>query len=331
MREHGPPATGGAAKLGDRMLEIDSAVRPDHERRHEAGPELLWNESYYMDWFAEDGSLGGYIRVGLYPNLNTVWYWACLVRPGAELVTVVDHAVALPKDPASLEIRHEGLWADHHVADAVNRLDCSLESFAIQVEDPAEMYRLEPRGERVPFGFELEFETDRGAYLWPPVTERYEIPCRVDGKILVGSEEIEFSGWGQRDHSWGSPRDWWSNHWCWSAGRLEDGTRFHSAGAFFDGSDWGVAYMLGGGADGFEEFTEVRHQWTEGREGLVERASLGIGDLSMEVTPLAWSPVLLVHPDGRQARFPRALARFDAADGRVGYGWIEWNQPPPAV
>jgi hypothetical protein len=28
------------------------------------------------------------------------------------------------------------------------------------------------------------------------------------------------------------------------------------------------------------------------------------------------------------SRFPRAMARFDAADGRTGTGWIEFNQPP---
>ncbi len=48
----------------------------------------------------------------------------------------------------------------------------------------------------------------------------------------------------------------------------------------------------------------------------------------MEVDPLAFSPVLLTHDDGREARFPRALSRFRTADGRSGVGWIEWNQPP---
>ena len=53
-----------------------------------------------------------------------------------------------------------------------------------------------------------------------------------------------------------------------------------------------------------------------------------IGDLELEITPVAWSPVLLVHPDGREARFPRGLARVEARDGRSGVGWVEWNQPP---
>ena len=53
-------------------------------------------------------------------------------------------------------------------------------------------------------------------------------PCNVHGEILVGDETIDFDGIGQRDHSWGV-RDWWSLGWVWTAGGLEDGTRFHTA------------------------------------------------------------------------------------------------------
>lgn len=145
---------------------------------------------------------------------------------------------------------------------------------------------------------------------------------------LVGDEEIEVDGWGQRDHSWGAARDWWTNQWCWSAGRLDDGTRWHSASGFFPGNDWGVAYVLGSSDTEFSEFDEIPVRAELGREGLIDRARLTIGDLDLSVEPLAWAPVLLAHPDGREARFPRALARFTATDGRTGTGWIEWNQPP---
>jgi hypothetical protein len=161
------------------------------------------------------------------------------------------------------------------------------------------------------------------------VTPRYEIPCSVQGEILVGDETITVDAWGQRDHSWGAARDWWANQWCWNAGRLEDGTRFHSVAGLFPGHDWGVAYEMAGKGSEMEDFDEVRLGIVEGRERLPESTRLGFGSLDLHVTPLAFSPVGLVHPeDGRLARFPRALARFTAADGRIGGGWIEWNQPP---
>ncbi|WP_440100624.1 DUF7064 domain-containing protein [Streptosporangium sp. H16] len=43
---------------------------------------------------------------------------------------------------------------------------------------------------------------------------------------------------------------------------------------------------------------------------------------------LAFAPVAMTSPDGEVARFPRALCRFEAEDGRSGYGWTEWHQPP---
>ncbi len=92
----------------------------------------------------------------------------------------------------------------------------------------AELYRPGGgRGDQVPMGLDLEWETDGEPYHYVRTT-RYEVPCRVHGEILLGSETIELDGWGQRDHSW-APRDWWQFGWVWTAGRLSDGTRFHAS------------------------------------------------------------------------------------------------------
>ena len=300
---------------------------PADEFRHAHDGSELWNESYYLDFFAEDLSLGGYLRIGLYPNLNRVWYWACLVGPDRPLVTVIDHDVPLPSSGRSLEIRHDGLWADHVVETPNEHMSVNLEAFALQLDDPQDVYG-DARGERVPFGFELDFLTDRAAYLWPPVTPRYEIPCRVEGEILIGDERISFDGWGQRDHSWGAARDWWANQWSWTAARLDDGTRWHGVGGLIPGIDWGVAYRLDPADDVFVESDQVTLAVTEAADRLPQRTRIGSCGLDLDFEPLAYSPVLLVHPDGREARFPRAMARVTDADGRTGGGWIEWNQPP---
>ena len=50
----------------------------------------------------------------------------------------------------------------------------------------------------------------------------------MSGTLRVGDEELALRrAAGQRDHSWGT-RDWWSMDWVWSAGHLDDGTRFHA-------------------------------------------------------------------------------------------------------
>jgi hypothetical protein len=38
--------------------------------------------------------------------------------------------------------------------------------------------------------------------------------------------------------------------------------------------------------------------------------------------------VRLDAPDGRVGRLARALSRAEAPDGRAGWCWMEWNQPP---
>ena len=94
------------------MQEQEHAIDPVDEGRHEAGSERFWSESYYFDFHRDDGSLGGYVRVGICANLGVTWYWACLVGAERPLVTVIDHAVPLPA-PESLDLHHRDLTATH--------------------------------------------------------------------------------------------------------------------------------------------------------------------------------------------------------------------------
>ncbi len=190
------------------------------------------------------------------------------------------------------------------------------------LDDPADAYG-SMWGERVPFGFDLEWETDGEVFRYPPGVDRYEVPCRVHGAVSVGAETLEVDSIGQRDHSWGV-RDWWALGWCWTAFQLDDGSKWH--GVLPEGLPFSVGYVQR--SDGEPEgVTHVEVSATLGVEGIPDGASLTIGPTGFTVDPVAWAPVLLTAPDGRQSRFPRAMARFRADDGRAGVGWIEFNQP----
>ena len=313
--------TASAARPPDGLTVAD-------ERTHPPGAEEWWNESWYFDFATTDGSLGGYVRLGLYPNRGEAWYWACLVGEGRPLVIVVDHDVAPPRD-GSLEVRAEGLWADHTVEAPFDHVTLGCEAFALGVDDAAEVYAgRAARGDRVPFGLDLEWDTDGAAYAYPPGTTRYEVPCRVHGEILVGEEAIALDAVGQRDHSWGV-RDWWSLGWTWTAGWLEDGTRFHGTSVRL--GDDTVPYHPGYVQPARGPLAGVAHtasQPVTGAHGLPTSDVVEIGDLRLEVQPLAFAPVLLEDGAGRVSRFPRALCRFREPDGgRQGVGWTEWNQP----
>nr|MCS5685809.1 hypothetical protein [Acidimicrobiales bacterium] len=196
------------------------------ERRHEAGPERLWNESWYLDWFDTDGRTGGYVRLGVCPNLGHAWFWCALVGQGERPVLVVDQETPIPAGPG-LEVRSSGLWADLIVEGPLEHFSVEVEAFGVALDEPADAYR-GMRGERLPVGVDLGWETDGpsdGVEPWAfhyDFTTRYEIPCRVAGEVRIGDRRITVDGWGQRDHSW-AERDWWATGWTWFSGRLEDG------------------------------------------------------------------------------------------------------------
>lgn len=303
------------------------------ELRHPPTDDPLWNESWYLDFAAADGSIGGYVRLGLYPNFHgpgkgVAWYWAYLVGEEVGTLLVRHHECALPKEPG-FEIREDGLWAVQHCETPNEHWTIGLETFAVALDEPGDAYRGE-RGDRVPLGFDLEWEGVAPVYDWPAVT-RYEQSCRVSGEILVGSQRIEFDGPGQRDHSWGV-RDWWRVGWVWTAGALDDGTRFHSVQVLAPGLTFSPGYLVNGAAGPelqpvtrFENDIEV----SDDDDRFPVGTRMRLNDLDIACTPVAMAPVVMESPDGRVGRLPRALCRFDVSDGRSGYGWTEWNQPPP--
>jgi hypothetical protein len=294
---------------------------PADEGAHPPGAEALWNESWYFDFLSREADLGGYVRIGRYPNLGVCWYWACLVGVDRPLVAVVDHEVPLPA--AGLEVRSGGLWADHHAEEPLARWSLGLEAFGVALDDPADAYR-GARGEPTPLGFDLEWETDGEVFRYPAGLDRYEVPCRVHGEVLVGVERIPLDGFGQRDHSWGV-RDWWSTAWCWSAVRMADGTRLHGVRA--TGTEFGIGYVQGGGREAML-VTDVDVTPELGPEAIPTSARLRIADHDLAVTPVGWAPVRLDAPDGRVTRFPRGLVTVDDAEGNAGAGWIEFAQVP---
>jgi hypothetical protein len=304
---------------------VTTAPAARDEGRHQPTDEPLWSESWYLDVVDPDRGVAAYVRLGLYPNLRTAWYWACVVGPDRPLVTVIDHEVPLPA-PDRHEIRTEGLWADYTVETPLDHVSVGLEAFAVALDDPTEAYG-DLRGDRVPLGFDLEWETDGGTFAYPGVT-RYEVPCRVHGEILLGDETIEVDAHGQRDHSWGV-RDWWSYGWSWTSGRLDDGTRFHGVDVHLGGAQlYGTGYVQPpSGPLAPAERLQHEADLDPQRAGLPAHGTWQLDDLALEVEPVAFAPVLLRADDGRLSRFPRAWCRYRAADGRRGHGWTEWNQP----
>ena len=189
---------------------------PAAERRHPPGPAPDWIESWYFDFALADASLAGYVHLMLVPHARTATYWAAVVGDGRPLLTLRDDEADLPRPPG-LEVRSQGLWADHVCETPNEHWTIGLEAFAIALDDPEEAVRSE-RGDLVALGFDLEWEADGEP---EPEQDGYRQPCGVFGQVLIAAERLDVQAAGYRRHQWGRAR--WPSR---LAGRLDDGTWF---------------------------------------------------------------------------------------------------------
>ena len=131
-----------------------------------SGPRTPSPEGVGFDFWLPDGSFGGFCW------LDGAGFVAGVVGEGRPYLLVKDLDVRPP--PGSWEIRAEGLWADHNCETAGEHWSFGLEAFGVAFDDPAEAVRPGAFGDRVPLGYDLEW--DEG---------------RVYGEVLIGTERLE--------------------------------------------------------------------------------------------------------------------------------------------
>lgn len=169
---------------------------PADEGRHDAAPGA---ESWGFEFGA--GRTTGRVRLTLDVAHGAAGFVADLALGGVGRVVVADESVPVPRPQAGLEIRTEGLWASLHCETPFEHWSLGLEAFGLRVDDAAVAWE-ELRGERLPVGFDLEWEL-RG----PPEPlvdgAGYAQPGVLFGEVLVGRDRVDVDGPAVRDHWWG--------------------------------------------------------------------------------------------------------------------------------
>lgn len=314
----------------------DSPVGSQDEGRHPPDPrDALWNESWYFDFAAPDGSFGGYVRVGLTPNIGpsggpsggTANFWACAVGTGRPLVIFVEHAAPHPASGDGLSLAGDGFEVEQQVVAPFKEFTVRYRADARSHADPRSVYA-GAAGDPMVLVADLSWRSASAPYPYPGMT-RYELPCEVSGVVTVGDEVVAVTGQGERDHSWGH-RDWWSLGWCWTSGRLDDGTWFHGMRPAPEALAFEPGFLRRPDSAELVPASRVTPRYGWGEDSFPTRTSLSLHDLDFDVTPLFYAPVVLTAPDGRVSQFARALCRYDEVQGagRTGFGWTEWNLPP---
>ncbi|CAJ1583008.1 phosphotransferase [[Mycobacterium] wendilense] len=324
------------ARHCDQVLDTDAlAILPEpstpeplrpndsDEFPHERTDEPMWNESWYFDFVDAAADLGGWIRLGLYPNEDHAWVNALLCGPNMPTVALNDFRAAVPAEPFA--VRTADITLTQEVLEPMRSYRVTASGRGQSYDDPAALLRGET-GEPVEVTMDLVWTTVGTPYQYR-ITPRYEIPCTVSGTVTVGEKSYPISGVpGQRDHSWGV-RDWWSMEWVWSALHLDDGTHLHGVDLRIEGMPpIGIGYAQRDGE--LTELQSVRAEEVFAPDDLPVSTELTLQptDLVATAEVVAHAPVRLESLDGRVSHFPRAWAKITTADGRTGVGWLEWNR-----
>jgi hypothetical protein len=147
--------------------------------------------------FANRDGIGGFVRLVRWTD--RCWYWAYVVAPGWGIVTVRDHEVRRPPRRDVLVVRADGLWAELVPETPGEHWSVGLEAFGVRLDDPFDAERGE-RGERLPVGLDLEWETEIGMF------------GTVRGELLVADARVAFEGTGTFEH-WSFVGDPWAEAW----------------------------------------------------------------------------------------------------------------------
>jgi hypothetical protein len=126
--------------------------------------------------FSDDHGIRGSLTLAVD---STASFHAQVVVPDVGVVVVRDEELAAPRRDDLLVVRGEGLWAELLCETPEEHWSFGLEAFGVRFDDEAEA-AVSDRGERVPVGFDLEWET----------------PDRVVGEVLVGRRRYDLTARG---------------------------------------------------------------------------------------------------------------------------------------
>jgi hypothetical protein len=127
--------------------------------------------------FADDQGVSGSLQLTV--DASTASFHARVVVPDVGVVVVRDDEIAPPRRDDVVVVRAEGLWAEMLCETRGEHWSIGLEAFGVRFDDEHEAATSD-RGERVPLGFDLEWET----------------PDRVVGELLVGRARYDLDAHG---------------------------------------------------------------------------------------------------------------------------------------
>jgi hypothetical protein len=187
-------------------------VKLEDEGPHPFNPgDEMWNESWFFDWYNEDGSLAGHCRLGLLTGQQRIWLWLFLYD-GDGWTAIEEPRLPLSiLDRDTMSFEFQGLKYAYSSPAPLQTGQLKVSGFGRVLNGPG-------AGRITPVDVTVDVTAAGAAHSIGEnkikghadaaySTSRYEqaINARVSQKI--GDTEHQFDAMGERDHSWG-PRMW---------------------------------------------------------------------------------------------------------------------------
>ena len=321
---------------------LASGVDPQDERVHDFPPGLPeWQESVFYDWIDAGGQVAGHCRIGLHPDEGRVWFWLFLTDGDTWWAIEAPHLPWHEVDTARWAFTGDSLQFERTVLDP-------LRSNGLRITGTATAVRGDGIGQTRPVSVDLRFdavapphtmgardEVDGNGQTRPAA--RFEQPMAVTGHLAIGDATHPVTGWGERDHSWGS-RHWAFLDWTFLI-LHSDSLRLQCADVRFGGAHFVLGFVMEEAMEPIGEATldldlpadletpcsgRVRIPRKTGPpiEGTVE--GLGVVAIDLDHVYRADDAPQPIH-----SVYRRALIRFHPADGGEPLlGWVEWCRRP---
>ena len=292
-----------------------------------------WNESLFFDWIATDGTQAGHCRIGRHPGQRRVWFWLYL-WDGNQWVRIDEPNLPIADlSDSGWDYHSESLQFKREVVEAlrINRL--AVSGVATICEGPK-------AGQSIEVSVDLTFAAAGPAhgmahrtFPWSDgqiyAAARYEQPCDVDGHVTWNGEARNFTGRGERDHSWG-PR-FWVMQWTFLVVASESLRAQCTEVLIGDEMRVCVGYIQRNEMKAVQDvkFTLEYAPPTHIHQPFSGSVMVDEGALSGQLIPITGVAIDDSHclPEEARSIYRRNLVRFEPSDGSAPlWGWMETHR-----
>ncbi len=298
-----------------------------------------WNESYFFDWYNQDGSAAGHCRIGWHPVQQRILFWLHLWN-GSEWLAIEEGrlpAGAFDCDkPFAFAYDQWGLTFQYQSQSPLRQGQLSVAGFArvltgdrqgqmLAVDVELDVTAMGPAYSRG--GGMVESHSAEGFH-----TDRYEQPIKASGHMTIDGEKSLLEVRGERDHSWG-PRPWdmqWqffvvnNEHFSLQATEVVIPEFPLIQMGYFHALDQDMEHLTTIKFDlDFDKDNPAKA--VSGQFNLISENRI----LSGTIETIAGSEIDITHAfsPAKRTEYRRSLVRCTFADGEQSIGWLECNRP----